>query len=101
MLFANEAAVADIITGRASLWDAVCAHGNGNAVAMPAIGGGQSRLSHTLGPAEAIRLQVLSFWLASRERPLSQELVIVVQPQVWDQLDRRELQAFLTSLKPS
>lgn len=66
-----EAAIADIITGLASLWDAVCAHGNGKAVAMPVIGGGQSRLSHTLGPAEAMRLQVLSFWLASRERPLS------------------------------
>jgi len=32
---------------------------------------------------------------------LAEELQIVVAPTVYDKLDRRELQAFLTSLKPS
>lgn len=84
-----------------SLWSAVCEFGNGSPVAMPAIGGGQSRLSQSLSPADAIRLQVMSFWLASREERLSEELRIVVPPDVYDKLDRRELQEFLSSLKPS
>lgn len=99
----NEArgSVDGVWSSLTSLWEAVCAHGNGDPVAMPVIGGGQSRLSQALSPADAIRLQVLSFWLASRQERLSEELRIVVSPKVYDQLDRREIQAFLTSLKPS
>lgn len=84
-----------------SLWAAACAHANGGPVAMPVIGQGQARLSQSLSPADAIRLQVLSFWLACRTEVVCGELRVVVAPAVYDRLDRRELQAFLTSLRPS
>jgi hypothetical protein len=96
-----RATVDGVWTSLTSLWKAVCAFANGGVVAMPVIGGGQSRLSQSLSATDAIRLQALSFWLASREERLCKELRIVVRPSEYDQLDVRELQAFLNGLKPS
>jgi hypothetical protein len=96
-----RATIDGVWTSLSSLWAAVCAHANGGPVAMPVIGQGQARLSQALSPADAIRLQVLSFWLACRQEKVCDELRVVVAPAVYDRLDRRDLQAFLTSLRPS
>lgn len=99
----NEArgSVEGVTTALNALWRAVCEHANGGAVAMAVIGGGQSRLSQALSPADAIRLQVLSFWLACRQERICEGLTIVVPPDKYDVLDRREIQEFLISLRPS
>ncbi len=96
-----RATIDGVWTSLSSLWAAVCAHANGRSVAMPVIGQGQARLSQSLSPADAIRLQILSFWLACRQEKVCDELRVVVTPKVYDRLDRRELQAFLKSLRPS
>ncbi len=96
-----RASIDGVVTSLSSLWKAVCRYGNGAPVAMPVIGQGQARLSQSLSPADAIRLQIMSFWLASREERLCSELRIVVLPEMYDSLNRGDLQQFLTSLKPS
>ncbi len=96
-----RASMAGVTASLSELWKAVCQHANGGTVAMPAIGGGQSRLSQSLSPADAIRLQVLSFWLACREERICDGLTIVMPREAYDRLDRREIQAFLTNLGSS
>ena len=96
-----RATVDGVWASLASLWTEVCEHGNGTPVVMAVIGGGQSRLSQSLSPADAIRLQAMSFWLRSREEKFCDELTIVVSPDVYDTIDRREIQAFLANLRPS
>lgn len=93
-----RASVDGVVESLSALWTAVCRHANGEPVAMPVIGMGQSRLSQALSPSDAIRLQVLSFWLASREERRCEELRIVVLPDVYDALDRGSLQDFLNGL---
>ena len=83
------------------LWSEVRAVSNGGVVRMPIIGGGQSRISPLLPAQDAIRLQVLSFMLASRKAKVCDELVIVARPVDYQKLDRLELQAFFNSLRPS
>lgn len=97
---ANEARanVDGVVESLSTLWTAVSRHANGEPVAMPVIGMGQSRLSQSLSPSDAIRLQALSFWLASREERRCQELRIVVLPAVYDALNRGSLQDFLNGL---
>lgn len=84
-----------------NLWDAVSAHGNGGAVSVPVIGGGQARLSSVLPAQDSIRLIALSFMFASRTKKVCDELRIVVHPNDYEKLDRMELQSFLSSLRPS
>lgn len=83
------------------LWKAVSADGNGEAVAIPVIGGGQARLSQVLPAQDSIRLIVLSFMLASRAEKVCDELIVVVRPEEYNGLDRLEIQAFLRSLRAS
>jgi hypothetical protein len=84
-----------------SLWKSISAHGNGQPVSMPVIGGGQARLSQVLPAQDSIRFMALSFVLSSRVEKICDELVIVVRPAEYEKLDRLELQAFLGSLRPS
>lgn len=84
-----------------NLWSAASESTNGEALAMAVIGAGQSRLSQTLAPGDAIRLQALSFWLACRRERVCGELRIVMWPTDYDQLDHREIQSFLASLGKS
>ncbi|GAC55809.1 hypothetical protein GOAMI_83_00020, partial [Gordonia amicalis NBRC 100051 = JCM 11271] len=85
----------------ASLWDEVSRTANGTPVAIPVIGGGQSRLSQVIPAQDSIRFIVMSFVFASRTQKVCDELRIVVRPNDFDRLDRLELQAFLSSLRPS
>ena len=84
-----------------SLWAAISKHSNGGTVCMSVIGGGMSRLSSIVPTQDSIRFTILSFMFASRSNKVCDELRIVVRPKDYQRLDRLELQAFLTSLKPS
>lgn len=84
-----------------SLWRAVTKYSNGRTICMPVIGGGMSRMSSIVPTQDSIRFTILSFMFASRTNKVCDELRIVVRPQDYERLDRLELQAFLTSLKPS
>jgi hypothetical protein len=84
-----------------ALWEAISMHGNGAAVSIPVIGGGQARLSSVLPAQDSIRFIALSFIMASRRERICEELRIIVQPKDYEKLDRLELQSFLSSLRPS
>ena len=83
------------------LWDEVSKKSNGSTVSIPVIGGGQARLSSILPAQDAIRFTLLSFMLASRNAKVCDELRIVVRPEDYKNLDRLELQSFLSSLRSS
>jgi Domain of unknown function (DUF6430) len=87
--------------GLLSLWNACSRHCNGQAIAVPVIGGGQARIAQILPAQDAIRFIAFSYMLASRHEKVSDELRIVVRPDDYKRLDRLELQAFLDSLEPS
>jgi hypothetical protein len=84
-----------------SLWDEVSKKSNGGTVSIPIIGGGQARLSSILPAQDAIRFTLLSFMFASRGAKVCDELRIVVRPEDYKNLDRLELQSFLSSLRSS
>lgn len=84
-----------------NLWDEVRARSNGDAVAIPVIGGGQARMSQILPAQDSIRFIALSFMLASRDRRVCDRLDIVVRREDVRTLDMLELQAFLKSLQES
>jgi hypothetical protein len=83
------------------LWQEVSRTSNGGPVAIPVIGGGQSRVSQVVPAQDAIRLIVLSYMFASRAKKVCDELRIIVRPQDFDRLDRLQLQAFLNSMRSS
>lgn len=83
------------------LWEAIRRSSNGRPVSMPVIGTGLSRMSNLLSTQDALRFAILSFMFASRENPVCSELRIILPRDTYEKLDRLELQAFLTSLKPS
>ncbi|GAA2973756.1 hypothetical protein JCM13580A_11600 [Streptomyces drozdowiczii] len=84
-----------------NLWDEVRARSNGDPVAAPIIGLGQSGMSTILPIQDAIRFLILSFMFASRRQRVCQELVIVIRPQDERRIDMLEVQDFLQSLKRS
>ena len=83
------------------LWTEVQKKSNGEPVAIPVIGGGQSRLSQLLPAQDSIRFIILSFMLASREQRVCERLDIVISGKDSKMVDMLELQEFLTSLRPS
>lgn len=85
----------------ACLWDEISQTANGTPVAIPVIGGGQSRLSQIMPAQDSIRFIIMSFMFASRKKKVCEQLRIVVRPSDFDRLDRLELQAFLSSLRAS
>lgn len=83
------------------LWDEVIAKGNGQPVAITPWGSGLSRISGVLPAQDSIRLIILTFMFASRRQKVSDELTVVVPESIFKNLDRLELQAFLSSLRSS
>lgn len=83
------------------LWESVSRTANGDAVAIPVIGGGQARMSNVLPAQDSIRLIIMSYMFTSRNKKICDELRIVVRPQDYNKLDRMELQSFLSSLRES
>lgn len=96
-----RASVDGLWTALSGLWREVERCGNGDSISISVVGGGLSRLSQVLPAQDAIKFLVLSFMLASRRARLGDELRIVVRPDEYEKLDLLELQAFLTSLRPS
>lgn len=84
-----------------SLWESISVNGNGDPVAVPVLGGGLSRISQILPAQDSIRFIALSFILASRSTRICDRLDIVVRQNEVENLDMPELQAFLSSLRPS
>lgn len=84
-----------------NLWAEVRSSGNGAAVSIPLIGGGQSKVSQVLHADDSVRFIILSFLLASREAKVADELRIVARPEEFDRLDHLEIQAFLSAMKKS
>ena len=102
MSYSPESTTAPIAMLRASRSSPeVSRTANGTAVAIPVIGGGQSRLSQVMPAQDSIRFIVMSFMFASRTKKVCDQLRIVVHPREFDRLDRLELQAFLSSMRPS
>ncbi|MFE2296022.1 macro domain-containing protein [Streptomyces sp. NPDC059452] len=83
------------------LWDEVRSRSNGDAIAVPIIGLGQSGMSNILPIQDAIRFLILSFIFASRRQRVCEELIIVIRPQDEKRIDMLELQEFLQSLRKS
>ncbi|MGW6955671.1 macro domain-containing protein [Streptomyces chartreusis] len=83
------------------LWNEVRSRSNGDPVAAPIIGLGQSGMSTILPIQDAIRFLILSFMFASRHQRVCEELVIVIRPQDERRIDMLEIQDFLLSLKKS
>lgn len=94
-----RASVDGVWQSLSELWRCVRTFSNGDPLAMPVIGGGQSRLSQVLPAQDSIRLTALSFLLASREEKVCDRLDIIIRPQDVPELDMPELQAFLSSLE--
>jgi len=84
-----------------TLWDVISRDCNGEAVAIPVLGGGQARISQVLPAQDSIRFIALSFMLASRKSKVCDELHIIVRPEDYSRLNRLELQAFFDSLEMS
>ena len=84
-----------------SLWTVARSRTNGGIIRIPVIGGGQARVSQFLPAQDSIRFIALSFMLASRREKVCPVLEIVVSPAQYDKLDKLEIPAFLSSLKPS
>jgi len=84
-----------------NLWREVRAKSNGEPVAIPVIGLGQSGMSHVLPAQDSIRIIILSFMFASRQKRVCDRLDIVVREQDEKQVDMLEIQAFLKSLRRS
>lgn len=83
------------------LWNEVRSRSNGEPVAAPIIGLGQSGLSNILPIQDALRFLILSFVFASRHQRVCEELIIVIRPQDEKRIDMLEVQEFLQSLKKS
>ncbi|MBB5829044.1 macro domain-containing protein [Micromonospora carbonacea] len=79
------------------LWDAVEEHGGRQPLAMPVTGAALARVD-ALDQQSIVRLILLSFVAASRERLRTSQLRIVLRPEDFARIDRLELRAFLDSL---
>lgn len=79
------------------LWSEVHDRGQRRPLAMPIVGATLARVD-ALDREALLRLILLSFVAASRERLLTSRLRIVVRPAEFGRLNRGELQAFLDSL---
>lgn len=84
-----------------ALWETVTRTANQRTISVPVVGQGLARISSYLPAQDSIRFIALSFMLASRQQKICDELRIVVQPALYERLDRLELQAFLSSLRAS
>jgi hypothetical protein len=63
-----------------NLWEVARNVGQQDVVSIPVIGSGLARLSGRLSYTDLIRLIILSFLVASRERIVTKELRIVLHP---------------------
>ncbi|WP_152603637.1 macro domain-containing protein [Amycolatopsis rifamycinica] len=93
-----QADIEGLWTSLSNLWNEVRAVGNDDPVAMPIIGGGQSRISQILPAQDSLRFIALSFILASRRTKVCSRLDIVLRDEDVEKIDMLEFQRFLTAL---
>jgi len=86
-----QATVEGIWRSLACVWKEVRDEGQLDRVSIPIVGSGLARLSAQLSNADLVRLIVLSFLAASRERIVSRHLQIVIHPGDAEHIDLREL----------
>jgi hypothetical protein len=92
-----RASVDDLWSSLARLWDAVYDCGQRQPLAMPVVGTGLARLD-ALDREALLRLILLSFVAASRERIRTETLRVVIPSGDFRELNRLEIQAFLDLL---
>ena len=78
------------------LWEEIRVKGQHDKVAMPVVGSGLARIGNA-SHADLIKLIVLSFVLASREKLVAPELVIVIDRNNLEKVNMLELKDFLRS----
>ncbi|MFI7462809.1 macro domain-containing protein [Nonomuraea sp. NPDC049646] len=77
------------------LWGAVRSVAQQDVVSMPVIGSGLARLTGRLSYVDLVRLTILSFISASRDRIVTRELRIVLHPKDLEDIDFRDIAALL------
>ena len=93
-----QSSVFDLWLSLSNVWDVIRAKGQRQPVSVPIVGSELARVSNQVSRADLIRLIILSFLTASRERVVTNELRIIVYPKDAERLDLRELADFLASL---
>ena len=76
------------------LWEEIRLKGQRDKVAMAVLGSDLARIINT-SHSDLIKLIVSSFILASREQPITQELVIVIHQSNLEKVNMNELDDFL------
>ncbi|MFI6283759.1 macro domain-containing protein [Streptomyces sp. NPDC051018] len=79
------------------LWEAVYEHGHREPLALPVIGGALARVD-TLSQENLLKMILLSFAAASRDRVVTRELTVVVAPASLHEIDVLEIRHFLMAL---
>lgn len=90
-----QATVEGIWTSLSNVWKEVRNQAQLGTVSIPIVGSGLARLSAQLSNADLVRLIVISFLAASRERIVTRHLQIVIHPKDAEDLDLQELAAIL------
>lgn len=93
-----QSSVSDLWLSLSNVWDVIRAKGQRQPVSIPIVGSELARVSNQVSRADLVRLIILSFLTASRERAVTNELRIIVYPKDAERLDLRELADFLASL---
>jgi hypothetical protein len=86
-----QSTVEGIWTSLARVWQEVRDQAQQGTVSIPIVGSGLARLSAQLSNADLVRLIVLSFLAASRERIVTRKLQVTIRPSDAKHLDLREL----------
>ncbi|MGW3148888.1 macro domain-containing protein [Streptomyces sp. NPDC001177] len=79
------------------LWEAVYEHGHREPLALPIIGGALARVD-MLSQENLLKITLLSFAAASRDRVVTRELTVVVYPTALHEIDVLEIRHFLMTL---
>ncbi|MFJ6484795.1 MULTISPECIES: macro domain-containing protein [unclassified Streptomyces] len=79
------------------LWESVYAHGHREPLTIPVIGSALGRID-TLSHENLLKMILLSFVAASRDRVITRELTVVVWPPDLKEINTLEIRQFLTTL---
>ncbi|WP_338678234.1 macro domain-containing protein [Streptomyces sp. SCSIO 30461] len=79
------------------LWEAVYEHGHREPLAIPIIGAALARVD-TLSQENLLKMILLSFTAASRDRVVTRELTVVVHPTALHEINILEIRHFLINL---
>ncbi|MEO3862660.1 macro domain-containing protein [Acrocarpospora sp. B8E8] len=92
-----QATAEGIWTSLARTWEVVREAAQHDPVSIPIVGSGLARLSGQLSRTDLIRLILLSFLVASRQRIVTRQLHIVIHPTDALEIDLRQMEEILSS----